>query len=99
VEVAEAPNLKDVVTVPVGVAEMADTGTGAASFDGGFASWVPHDHDVPDLVGSQVGIPKDQISWSLLAGPDADAVPGVKPAALCGGKPRHSDADLCVRKL
>jgi hypothetical protein len=86
VEVAEAPDFEDVVAWPVGVAEMADTGTSAAGFDGGFGCWVPHDHDVPDLVGSQVGVPKDQISWSLLARRDSDAVPGGQPAALCGGK-------------
>src|SRR5215212_11994108 len=59
-EVSDAPDLEDVVARPVGVAEVADTCTGAACLDGGFVCWVPHDHDVPDLVGSEVGVPEDQ---------------------------------------
>src|SRR5512133_2426191 len=78
---------------------MADTGAGAAGFDGGFSRCVPHDHDVPDVVGSQVGVPEDQVAWSLLAGSDADAVTGSEPAALRGGEPWQSDIDLCVRGL
>jgi hypothetical protein len=44
---------------------MADAGSGAARFDGGFACWVPHDHDVPDLVRSEVGVPEDQVNEDL----------------------------------
>jgi hypothetical protein len=67
-EVSDAPDLEDVVARPVGVAEVADTCTGAARLDGGFVCWVPHDHDVPNLVGSEVGVPEDQVAWSLLPG-------------------------------
>ena len=48
---AETRDVPDVAR-PVGVAEVADTCTGAAGLDGGFVCWVPHDHDVPDVVGS-----------------------------------------------
>ena len=79
------PDFEDVVVGAVGVAEMADSGAGAAGFDGGLSGWIPHDHHVPDLAGSKVGVPEDQVAWSFLAGADADAVPGGQPAALCGG--------------
>src|SRR5205823_961644 len=84
-EVSDAPNFEDVVVGAVGVAEVADAGAGAAGFDGGFTGWVPHDHHVPDVVGSEIGVPEDQVACSLLAGSDSDAIPGSEPTALRGG--------------
>ena len=40
---------------------------------------------MPDLVGSEVGVPEDQVAWFLLAGLDAGAVTGGKPGALRRG--------------
>src|SRR5829696_6196612 len=83
----------------VGVAEVSDAGTGAACFDGGFVGWVPDDHDVPNPVGSTVGVPEDQVAWFFLSGLDAGAVAGGEPVALGGGGAGHLDADLRVRGL
>ena len=58
-EVSDAPDFEDVVVGAIGVAEMADSGAGAAGFDGGFCGWVPHDHHMADVIGSKVGVPKD----------------------------------------
>jgi hypothetical protein len=98
-EVAYAPNFKDVVAWAVGVAEVSDVGTSVACFDRGFGGWVPDDHDVPDPVGSPVGVPEDQVAWLLLAGLDAGAVAGRQPVALrCGGA-GYLDANLGVGGL
>jgi hypothetical protein len=87
------------VSWAVGVAEVSDALTGAACFDGGFPGWIPDDQDVPDLVGSEVGVPEDQVAWFPLAGLDACAVTGGKPGALRGGGAGHLDADLGIAGL
>ena len=54
---------------------------------------------MPDLAGSEVGVPEDQVAWFLLAGLDAGAVAGGEPVALRGGGAGYLDADLGVGGL
>jgi hypothetical protein len=56
-------NFEDVVVWAVGGAEVSDAVADASCFYGGFVSWVPDDHDVCDLLGSEIRVPEDQVAW------------------------------------
>src|SRR5829696_5874896 len=80
-------------------AEVADASAGVVRFDGGLPDWVPDDHNVSDLVWSEVGVPENQVSWAFLARRDAHPVPHGQPAALSGRCAWQFDADLCIGGL
>jgi hypothetical protein len=54
---------------------------------------------MPDLAGSEVGVPEDKVAWLLLAELGAGAVAVGQPAALSGGSAGQLDADLGVGDL
>src|SRR3954453_16148760 len=97
--VADSPDLENLVVRTICIAEVSDAGSGVVGFNGGLAGGVPDDHDVPDLVGTEVGVPEDQVAWSFLAGPDAGAVARGEPVALRRGNAGHLDTDLRIRGL
>ena len=98
-DIADSPDLEDVVIRTICIVEVADAGMSVVGFNGGLAGGVPDDHDMADLVGSEVGVPEDQVAWSFLARSDPGAVAGGEPVALRGGNTGHLDTDLRIRGL
>jgi hypothetical protein len=53
-DVADTPDFEDVVSGAAPIADVADAGPIVVRLNGALPGWVPHDHDVSDLVGPEV---------------------------------------------
>ena len=87
-----ASDLEDVVAGPLRVVVVADPI--AAGLNREFRGGVEDDHDVPDLVGSEVNVDEERVAGLFLARRDAETVARREPVAMRTRGARDGDPDL-----